>query len=177
MRSFSGATRRAALALVLSTIVVTSGCSMASPDVVAYVGNSEITQQQVKTAVAAVSTTAEEGQTVSQEAVINVLIQGEIAAQIAQERKFAITDGQRDAFIKTTNLAPLLAVPDAKPIVYDVADTSLVSQRLGEAPFLAELAKRQVKLNPRYGVLDQKQKTIVADQSGSLSQPGAAKTP
>ncbi|MET1007240.1 MAG: hypothetical protein ABWX96_16955 [Propionibacteriaceae bacterium] len=173
MRSFSGATlRRAAVAGAVAATLLAAGCSNAAPGVVAYVGDAEITQTQLETAVAAVSTTVEQGQTVSSEAVINAMIQGELAEQIAVEKKITITDAQRDTFLKTTNLAPLLNVPDAKPIAYDVADQQIVAQSLGAAPFLAEIEKRQVKLNPRFGVLDLKQKTILEGQSGSLSEPG-----
>lgn len=177
MTFLSGVAKRAAVAVVLSATLVTAGCSMAAPGVVAYVGDAQITQKQLDAAVRAVSSTAQGDQTVSQEAVIDAMIQGELAAQIARDQNIPLTDGQRDAFLRTTNLAPLLDVAGAKPIVYDVADTALVSKQLGQAPFLAQVAKRSVKLNPRYGVLDPKQKVVVTDQSGSLSQPAAVKTP
>ncbi len=172
------AVRRAALAVTLLAAVVTTGCSQASPGVVAYVGDAEISQSQLDTAVAAVSTTVEAGQTVSSAAVINALIQGELAAQLAAQRHISITDAQRDTFLKTTNLAPLLDVPAAKPVAYDVADSQIVSQALGAKAYLAAIGKSTVKLNPRYGVLDPQQKTVVTDQSGSLSQADpAAATP
>lgn len=171
MSCFSGAARRAAAALALSAALLSTGCSNAAPGVVAYVGNAEISQRQVDSAVAAVSSTVEQGQTVSSEAVINAMIHGELASQIARDKQITITDGQRDAFLKTTNLAPLLNVAGAKPVAYDVADQQIVSKKLGAAPYLAEVTKRKVKLNPRYGVLDPKQKTIVENQSGSLSSP------
>lgn len=171
--------RRVALAAALSVVaVMATGCSQAAPGVVAYVGQDKITQSQLETSVAAVSTTVEAGQTVSNEAVINALIQGELAAQIATARGITISDAQRDTFLKTTNLAPLLDVAAAKPIAYDVADSQIVSQSLGAEAYLAAIEKTTVKLNPRYGVLDPKQKTVVTDQSGSLSQAGpAAATP
>jgi hypothetical protein len=178
MRFFSSATiRRATLAVAVSATLLSAGCSGASPAVVAYVGGQEITQQQVETAVTAVSSTAEEGQTVSTEAVINAMIQGELSAQIAREQKITITDTDRDTFLQTTNLGPLLDVAGAKPVAYDVADQAIVSKKLGSAAYLADIEKRKVKLNPRYGVLDPKQKVIVTDQSSSLSQPAAAPTP
>lgn len=170
--------RRASLAAALSAAVLATGCSQSAPGVVAYVGNEEISQSELETAVAAVTTTVEPGQTVSSAAVINALIQGELAAQIATQQKITITDAQRDAFLKTSNLASLLNVPAAKPLAYDVADTQIVSQKLGDAAYVAAIGKAEVKLNPRYGVLDPAQKTVVADQSGSLSVPGpAAATP
>jgi hypothetical protein len=168
---------RAALALALSAALLAAGCSSASPAVVAYVGDAQISQRQVETAVTAVGSTVEEGQTVSQEAVINAMIQGELAAQIARANRINITDAERDTFLSTTNLAGLLNVPGARPIAYDVADQQLVSKRLGAAPYLAQVDKLEVKLNPRYGVLDPKQKVIAPEQSGSLSRPAAPQTP
>lgn len=177
MSFFPGATsRRAAAALAWSVVLLSAGCSNAAPGVVAYVGEAKITQQQVDAAVDAVSSTLQEGQTVSTDNVVNAMIQGELAQQIARDKNIPLTDSQRDQFLETTNLAPLLKVAGAKPVAYDVADQQIVAKRLGAAPYLAELEKRKVKLNPRYGVLEPKQKTIVENQSGSLSQP-AAQTP
>ena len=172
MSNFSRATaRRGAAALAVVAVLLGAGCSNASPGVVAYVGDAEISQRQVDSAVAAITSTVEEGQTVSTENVINAMIQGELAAQIAQERKIAITDSQRDTFLRATNLAPLLNVAAAKPVAYDVADQQIVSTKIGAEAYLAEAEKRKVTLNPRYGVLDPKQKTILENQTGSLSQP------
>lgn len=178
MRSFPGvAVRCAVLGAVVSATLLTAGCSQAAPGVVAYVGNDQITQSQVEAAVAGVSSTVQAGQTVSTDAVINAMIQGRLSEQIAQERHITITDAQRDSLLKTTNLAALVDVPAARPVAYDVADQQIVSQKLGAAPFLAEIAKRSVTLNPRYGVIDEKQKTIVTDQSGSLSTPAPSAAP
>lgn len=178
MRFFPGATaQRAASAVAVSATLLMVGCANASPGVAAYVGDDQITQQQVETAVAAVTTTVQEGQTVSQEAIVNALIQGKLAEQIAADQRIAITDAQRDTFLQTTNLAPLLSVAGAKPIAYDVADQQLVAQKMGPEPFLAEVEKREVTLNPRYGVLDPKQKIVATDQSGSLSRPAATPAP
>ena len=178
MRLFSRATsKRAGVALACSAALLAAGCSNASPGVVAYVGDEQITQEELESAVAGVSATAQEGQTVSNEAVINVLIQGELAAQVARDRTISITDSQRDKLLRTTNLAPLLDEPSAKQIAYDVADQSIVAQELGEQAFLSELQKRTVTLNPRYGVLDPQQKVIRTDESSSLSQPAPAPAP
>lgn len=170
------APRRGALAAVAGVLVL-AGCSNASPGVVAYVGDSQITETQVKTTVAAVSSTVQEGQTVSTDAVITAMIQGELSSQIARDRNIAITDGQRETLLKTSQLAPLLNVEDAKSIAYDVADQQIVADKLGPQAYLAEVEKRKVTLNPRYGVLDAKQKIILEGQSGSLSTPAAAPNP
>ena len=153
--------------------LVLAGCSDAQPGVVAYVGDTAITQRQLDDAVEGVSTNLQPGQTVSSEAVVNALVHGAIADQIAKANDIAISDGERDSLLKGSNLAPLLAIPKARPVVYGVADQQLVSQRLGAEKYLAAVQAEKVTLNPRFGVLDPGQKLIVTDQSGSLAKPVA----
>ena len=161
--------RRAAAAAVAA--VALAGCGNASPSVVAYVGDAQISQRQLEQAVDGLSSTLQEGQTVSSEAVVNAMIQGEIAAQVAAEQDIALTDADRDAVLAQSELAPLASMPAAREVVYDVADSQIVAQKLGADAFLAAIAQRDVTLNPRYGVLDPEQKIVVSGQTGSLSEP------
>jgi hypothetical protein len=161
--------RRAAVAGL--AVAALAGCSNASPSVVAYVGDAQISQQQLDQAVEGLSTTLQEGQTVSTEAVVNAMIQGAIAEQVAAEQDIALTDAERDAVLAQSELAPLTKVPQAREVVYDLADSQIVATKLGADAFLAEIAERDVTLNPRYGVLDPAQKVVVSGQSGSLSEP------
>lgn len=171
------AVRAAALIGVAVVTLFAAGCAKADPSVAAYVGNSEVTQQQVDDAVEGVSTILQEGQTVSEAAVINAMIHGLIAEKVAAANKITITDGERDALIKNSNLAGLLNVPKAKPVAYDVADQQIVSGKIGSAAYLAAVGGQQVILNPRFGVLDPNQKTIITDQSASLAEPAPTQTP
>ena len=164
------ARRRSVVAVALVGLTL-AGCSRSNPGVAAYVGNEEVSQSQVDQAVSGLSSIVQAGQSVSVEAVVNALIQGELSEQIAADQKIPLTDADRAKVLKGTNLADLVNVPDAQPVVFDVADQAIVSQKLGAAAYLAEVKRRTVTLNPRYGVLDPAQKTIVTDQSGSLSVP------
>lgn len=170
---------RIAVVAAVGAMLAVSGCASQSGSVVAYVGRegAQVTQRQVDEAVAGVSQTLQPGQQVSQTAVINVLIQGTLADQIAADHSIAITDAERAQAVGQTNLAPLLAVPAAKSVAFDVADTQIVGQRLGASAYLAEIKARPVKLNPRFGILDENQKTIVQDSSGSLSTPAPGTSP
>ena len=172
-----GAVRAAALVGVVVVTLFAAGCAKADPSVVAYVGKSKITQQQVDDAVEGVSTIVEGDQTVSRAAIVNALIHGAIAEQIAAANKITITDGERDTLIKNSNLAGLLNVPKARPVAYDVADQQIVSDKIGSAAYLAALGRQQVTLNPRFGVLDPNQKTIIADRSASLAEPAPTPSP
>ena len=114
-RSGPGAARAAVLVSVVVLTLFLGGCARSEPSVVAYVGNSKISQQQVDDAVEGVSAILEEGQSVSHAAVVNALIHGAIAEHVAAANKITITDGERDALIKNSNLAGLLNVPRLDP--------------------------------------------------------------
>lgn len=172
-----GALRVTGLLGAMMIILLTAGCSKAAPSVVAYVDGSTITQQQLDDAVAGVSSILQEGQSVSNPAVVNVLIHGIIADKLAAANKITITDSDREALIKNSNLAPLLNVPAGRPVAYDVADQQIVSGKLGSQAYLAAVAQQSVTLNPRFGVLDPAQKTIINDKSASLARPVATPTP
>lgn len=165
--------RRTLVAATALLAFAVTGCANAAPGVVAYVGDADISQSQLDRAVTALSSTLQAGQTVSSQAVVNALIHGDLAEQIAADKGIAVTDADRERVLQGSALAPLVAVPDAKAVAYDVADQAIVSQKLGPEAYLAEVERRKVTLNPRFGVLDPKQKIIVTDQSGSLSVPAA----
>jgi hypothetical protein len=173
--------RRAVRAVVLGGVVLltllVAGCAKQDPSVVAYVGNSTITQQEVDDAVEGVSSILQEGQSVSRPAIVNAMIHGLIAENVAAANKITITDGDRDALIKNSDLAGLLNVPNGRPIAYDVADQQLVADKLGSEAYLVAIAGQPVTLNPRFGVLDPNQKTIIADRSASLAKPMPTPTP
>lgn len=169
--------RAAALAGVVVITLFAASCAQADPSVVAYVGSSRITEQQVDDAVAGVSTILQEGQEVSRAAIVNSLIHGLIAEQVAAANKITITDGERAALIKTSNLAGLLQVPKGRPVAYDLADQQIVSGKVGSEAYLAAVSDAQVTLNPRFGVLDPKQKLIITDKSASLAEPAPGQTP
>lgn len=165
------------VAAALLALVALAGCTNAEPNVAVYVDDTKITDAQVDSAVKGVSATLSEGQQVSAPAVVNALIQGAIAEQLAAENNIVITDSDRDTLLAGSTLANLLVVPAAKVVAYDVADNQIVATKLGSQAFLTALESRQVTLNPRYGVLDQKQKLIVSEESGSLANPASAPTP
>ena len=156
--------------------LVASGCSGAEPGVVAYVGDTKITQRQLDEALAGVTATLPDQQ-IPSAAVADALIQGAIADRIAAANNIVITDSDRDALLKGSNLAPLVEDPRAKVVAYDAVDPELVARKLGTDAYVAARTREPVTLNPRFGVLDPDQKTIVSDQSGSLARPVVPQTP
>ena len=176
LRSPAASKRRSrlvAVSLAVAALGATAGCGHANPAVAAYVDGTAITSAQLDTAVAGVTKTVQEGQQVSPQAVLDAMVHGVIAEQIAAKNNITITDAERDSVLQGSNLEPLLPIADAKPIAYDVADQQIVAQKVGSQPYLAQVAQQQVKVNPRYGVLDESQKLIVTDRSGSLAAPAS----
>jgi hypothetical protein len=165
--------RLAAASLAFLAIGTTAGCANASPSVAAYVDGTPITSAQLDAAVAGVGKTVEQGQQVSAQAVLNALVHGVIADQIAAKNGIVVTDAERGAALQGSNLEPLLPIPAAAEVAYDVADQQIVAQKIGAQPYLDQVAQQKVTLNPRYGVLDEKQKLIVGDESGSLAEPAS----
>ena len=175
LRTWQG--RLAGFAGIVLLVLVVSGCANAEPGVAAYVGDDRITQRQVDDAVDAISTTLQEGEAVSTQAVVNAMIHGAMSEQIAERQGIAITDRDRVEVLKNSNLAPLLEVSAARPVLDDIADQQIVVQNLGQR-YLTEISKITVTLNPRFGVLDPNQKTIITGQSSSLAEPvDASPTP
>ena len=168
-RKFSRSGRWVALALI--ALVVATGCSGFRGGTVAYVGNTSISQGQLDSAVAGVSETLEDGQNVATDAVVNVLIHGDIAEQVATTRNITVTDAERDKVLASSNLASLLDVPAAKVVAYDVATQQIVASKIGPGAYLEEVAKIPVTLNPRFGILNTTEKTIIDGLSSSLSRP------
>ena len=163
-----------AAALAVVVVLLASGCVGGAPSTVAYVADARITQSQLDTALAGVQQTLEQGQQVSAEAVVNVMIAGRVAEHIAAQHGITVTDAQRDKLLVGSNLAPLLEVPEAKQIAYDVADQQIVAQTVGSETYVKDMQSVSVELNPRFGVLDPATKTIVEGQSSSLSLPATS---
>jgi len=165
--------RLAAVSVAFVALGSTAGCGNASPSVAAYVDGVQITSRQLDAAVAGVGQTVEEGQQVSSQAVLDALVHGVIAEQIAAKNGVVVTDAERNAALQGSNLEPLLPIPAAAEVAYDVADQQIVAQKVGAQPYLDQVAQQQVTVNPRYGVLDEQQKLIVTDESGSLARPAS----
>jgi hypothetical protein len=178
MRPWSPAAPKRRLRLAATTVAflalgTTAGCGNASPSVAAYVDGTTITSAQLDAAVAGVGKTVQEGQQVSPQAVLDALVHGVIADHIAAKNNIVVTAGERNAALQGSNLEPLLPIPAAAEVAYDVADQQIVAQKVGAQPYLAQVAQEKVTLNPRYGVLDEQQKLIITDQSGSLAEPAS----
>jgi len=167
----------AVLALAALVLTALAGCANAEPNVVAYVDGTKVTDRQLTDAVEGIESTLEPGQEILRDRVVNTLIVGVISTKLAAQNNITITDTDRDTLLRGSQLEPFLDVPKAKPVAYAAADQALVSKALGPEAYFAAVDKIPVTLNPRYGVLDVKEKTIVPGQTGSLALPLEPATP
>jgi hypothetical protein len=166
--------RRLCGGVLAAAVLALGGCANAEPGVVAYVRGDRITERQLDQTVGGLANTLQEGQRVNRDAVVNAMIQGAIAAQIATDRNIRVTDAERNELLRTSELAGLLDEPDAKALAYDFADTNLVAKAVGAQAYLDAVKATPVTLNPRFGVLNPEDKTITSvEQTGSLSTPAA----
>ena len=113
----------------------------------------------------------------SRAAVINAMIHGLIAEKVAAANKITITDGERDALIKDSNLAGLLNVPKGRP-----SPTTWPISRLFRARSAARLTwqlsvSSKSRSTPASVCWIPHQKTIITDQSASLAEPAPTPTP
>ncbi|GAA2111331.1 hypothetical protein GCM10009841_34080 [Microlunatus panaciterrae] len=171
--------RTAGAALASLAMVAVAGCASGSPHVVAYVDGVQISQSQLHEAVSGVAQAFGTERQIKEQAIVDAMVRGEVAAQLASEKKITITDAERDAlFSGDADGAKLLAVPAARQVAYDLADEQIVAKQLGVEAYLAGLKKAKVKLNPRYGVWSAdaaaQGSTAVQDQSSSLSKSGSS---
>ncbi|MBA8794579.1 hypothetical protein FHX74_002198 [Friedmanniella endophytica] len=166
MNRTTGRRRWSVVSALLVAGVLVSGCTE-SPDAAAVVDGSKISRSTLEQSVtAAGEVLAGSGNTLSRDQVLTVLIQGEIAEHVAQQQGITITDADRDAELSEQ----ALSVPAARDFVYDVADTSIMTKRLGEQQFAKLIAGSDVVVNPRYGSWQPGQSVTVIAGNGSLSQ-------
>lgn len=145
-------------------VAVLGGCA-GSPTDVATVGNTSISRDQLDSSLAGARAV---GQQFSNDQLLSVLIQGEIADQVADQRGITITDSDRD---KQLNPA-VLKVQQARDLAYDLADIQIVNEALGEDEFKKVVTAADVEINPRYGSWKPSQALAVIPGTGSLSRAG-----
>lgn len=170
--------RIGAAALAMTALVTITGCAEGSPGVVAYVGDTEISTSQLNDAVDGVAEAVGEGQQIQRGAVVDALVRGEVATQVAEDENITITDADRSKlFSGEQGGNELLANDASKTVAYDLADEQIVAQKLGVEKYLGALKEAQVKLNPRYGVWNPdapaQGQSAVENKSASLSKGGA----
>lgn len=165
------------------------GCAN-NPNTAAEVGSARITGSEVDSAHTALNEAGQRAAQASQTpvasfpkaVVLNILMRGEAAKQVAQQRGITVDQAKLDAeFNKFADAPDIAAFPEAKNLVLDSLTADQVSQQMGAEAFDKALQQIKVSTNPRYGVtgLEQLQQNPMTGElslhDGSLSNLGSAK--
>lgn len=164
------------LAAIVAGLLMLSGCSNPGANVAATVNGVDIPGSQIENAVQAIGTSP--GQLAEPHAIVlTFAIRGEVARTIAAEQSVQLTGEPRTTVLNSNpSLAQFAEVPDAGDFVTDVIDSNLVTNRIGEAAFLAKVAEADVRVNPRYGSWSV-QSAAVDQTGGQLSKTWTSPTP
>lgn len=157
------------LAAVVAAVLALTGCSTPGAGVAATVNGVSITAERVEMPV---RTLGADGDAAGAHAtVLTYAIRAEVARTLAAQQNIQLTGEPRTAFLTANaNLAQYVDDPTVSGFIDDVADTSIVTQRVGEDAFLSALQGAAVRVNPRYGSWSV-ETAAVAESGGQLSQP------
>lgn len=157
-----------AVAGVLSGTAVLGGCAQAG-SVAASVNGTRIGTSDLQQAVVGaqeVTRLGGSGQSATSDQVLSVMIQAEVADQVARQRGITITDADRDNVLNPA----VLNLPDAHAFAYDAADLQIVIGAIGQNALAGEVARAHVTVNPRFGSWNPKQSVNIVPGVASLSQ-------
>jgi erythromycin esterase-like protein len=132
---------------------------------------------RVATAIAGATSDAYDTGVSFSSAVMQIKVQAAVVDQVAKEKAITVTDAQREAFYATQELYPLLAKdPVAHDFMVSYANTAtILSDQAAATAYSDLMAKVTVRVNPRFGVWDDKVGSLVDGSSGSLSEAAPAK--
>lgn len=167
--------RRTATAVALAATLALSGCASSNgvtnnPRYAAIVDGVGITEDNIDSVNKALTTALQTDPRQYRFSVLVIMVQGALADRIGADNRITITDAMRNAYIATDEVLSTLAEDSAtRGLVYDIADTDLLRQKLGEAAFVAAAQKHSVVVNPRYGTWSAADLSVTGD-FGSLSE-------
>lgn len=164
--------RGALIAAALAGAVLTAGCSDQAPSTAAIVGTTTITEASLTQTTSAVETLIGQSSGAVRMSVLQYTMWGALADQISAAKGITISDADRDDAVTGLQLDELAANQPTRELALDAADFAALASQMSEADFLAEVAKTDVVLNPRYGSWDPTQVTVtgLTGETGSLSK-------
>ena len=171
--------------LATAGLLALTGCG-SNPQVAAYVGgpgsavNMTVAQadvDRIATAIAGATSDAYDTGASFATAVMSIKVQAAVVDQVAKDKAITVTDAQREAFYATQELYPVLAKdPVTHDFMVSYANTATVlSDKAAATAFADLMAKTPVRVNPRFGVWDDKVGSLVEGSTGSLSEAAPTK--
>lgn len=174
-----GKARMMVAALATAGLLALAGCG-GNPQVAAYVGDVQVPQARVEAiakVLADTSTDAYDTAGSFNATVMQILVQGTLAGQVAKAKGITVSDAQRQTLYAQNELfAILLKDPATTDFMRSYADTSIMLQdATALAAFKELMASTPIRVNPRFGTWDAEAGGLKEGGVGSLSDPAPIK--
>jgi hypothetical protein len=161
-------------ALATTAVLALTGCASGSPQVAAYVGESQISQRQVddvSRVLADISTDTTDSAGGFSSTVLQIMIQSKIVGLGADARKLTVAETDRQAAISgDATLSALSQNPATASFVKDYVGAQLLLQTEAGVTAAQEVAEAtSIRVNPRFGTWDDSRLGLAEGSSGSLS--------
>lgn len=161
------------VALVTAGLMALAGCG-GNPQVAVYIGEEQVPLSRVESVAKVLADTSPgAGVTASSftPTVMQIFVQAELAARVAQAKGISVTEAERQSVYAQNQVYPLLlANPVSADFMKAYADTAVIlGNEAAQAPYRELLAATPIRVNPRFGTWDAEQGGLVEGSSGSLS--------
>lgn len=163
-----------ALAAAATTVLALSGCAQGPSDA-AVVGGVSIPESDIELANADFAAMSAADPASTRITVVNSMVLGEVARQLAATNQVPLTDAGRARVLKAAPPAftTLAEKPGGKALVDALVSYAVVNGQLGEKKMVEGCSRVPVSVNPRYGEWAAEACSLTG-ASGSLSTPAAA---
>lgn len=162
------------MAGLVAAMLLLTGCTSGNPDLAATVKGVDIRETTLDKVSASVATLLQADPRQYRVLILEALIQGQVAQQVATQAGVEITDADlQGVFGTSSELSSFYADPDAREVAVAVAQRELVASKLGSAEFTALAQQVPVVLNPRYGTWSATTNSMLGN-TGSLSKSVAS---
>ncbi len=163
------------VALATTGVLALAGCASGSPQVAAYVGDSQISQAQVDQVAQVLADTSSDPEDTAggfAPTVVQLMIQNEIVGVAADAKKLTVPDADRAAAIAgDATLSALSKNPLTTDFITSYVTTQMLLNTEAGATAAQEVAlATPIRVNPRFGVWDDTRLGLIQGSSGSLSE-------
>lgn len=161
------------VALVVTGLLLLSGCGKTNPNIAATVGSEQVSIATVDAVAKVIAANSPESPNWGgwRAPVVQVIVVSRIGAMVKQQAGITITDIQRQQVYSTNALYAALAKDEAsKAFMSDFADATLMLNDTNVAALFAQVAPTvPVTVNPVFGEWDPA-KVQLTGETGSLSK-------
>jgi hypothetical protein len=166
-------------ALATAGLMALAGCG-GNPQVAAYVGDVQVSQTKVETVSRVLAETSSDAyDTVGSfnRTVVQIMIQGTLAAKVGAAKNIQVTEAQRQALYAQNELfTVLLKNPATTEFMTTYANTAtILGDEAAKTAYAELLATTPIRVNPRFGTWDPAVGGLADGSSGSLSEAAPAK--